>query len=109
MLAAYQRHLRRRPLLTTAVQAAVIYSSGDALTQVAIEKKSKFDFNRQMSMFWTGLLFAGPSMHLWYGSVLPRLVGVSHGKALTLFKSILLDQTLYSIPFNLTVITSLSL
>ncbi len=32
MLAAYHRILQRRPLLTKAVQAGVIYSSGDALT-----------------------------------------------------------------------------
>ncbi len=62
-----------------------------------------------MRMFWTGLLFAGPSMHLWYTFTLPRLVGTSHGKVVALAKGIALDQTIYAIPFVSGVLLSLDL
>lgn len=71
MFAAYTRLLEKHPLLTKMITSGVLFSFGDAITQIVIDKKPKFDFGRNLNLFLVGTTYVGPLLHLWYCKILP--------------------------------------
>jgi hypothetical protein len=71
MFAAYTRLLEKYPLLTKMVTSGVLFSFGDAITQILIDKKPKFDFSRNLNLLIVGTTYVGPLLHLWYSKILP--------------------------------------
>jgi hypothetical protein len=51
--------------------SGVLFSFGDAITQIVIDKKPKFDLGRNLNLFFVGTTYVGPLLHVWYCKMLP--------------------------------------
>ncbi len=87
----------------------MLFTVGDAITQKVIQKKTEFDYKRNLRIGMVGLLFAGPIYTCWYEILMPNIVlkqmpkyfprmkNFSYNK--NLFTMIFIDQTLFSVFF----------
>ena len=64
--ASYLKVLDRFPLRTQIVQTGIIMGAGDALSQVVIERKSKYEIERTLRFAAIGSLFVAPTIRVWY-------------------------------------------
>lgn len=76
---SYNQSLKKQPLLTKTLTAAVGFSIGDVIAQLSTAPKGSFDPMRTLRMGAFGLLFAGPLQgHYWFNfldKVSPELGG----------------------------------
>ncbi len=90
--------------MTKMITSGVLFSLGDAITQIVIDKKSKFDFNRNFNLFFVGTIYIGPFLHVWYSKILPSfgklIFKESTKKSSKVFTFTLADQLLFT-PINL--------
>lgn len=106
MLNAFQKALSRRPLFTQCVSSAVIASAGDALSQLAIEKRSlkKYDIQRTVRFGVLAGFFIAPVLNRWFRTLekisgsIPNLVPL---------KRLFVDQSTFSPIFNAVVLFNL--
>ncbi|KAH8272265.1 hypothetical protein KR044_000022, partial [Drosophila immigrans] len=84
------------------LNAAVIMGAGDAIAQLAIEKKSIKDYNvgRTARFSAIGFFICGPVLRRWYIK-LDRLVTKDQPRIKRSCKKVLLDQALFAPPFTL--------
>lgn len=87
----YTRMLDRQPLLTKALTGGAIAGGGDALCQVAIERK-KWDAWRTMRFCFLGTFFVAPTSHYFY-DFLARRYTTSN---LDIVKRVVWDQFVWS-------------
>eukprot|EP01006_Ploeotia_vitrea_P001064 TRINITY_DN104139_c0_g1_i1.p2 TRINITY_DN104139_c0_g1~~TRINITY_DN104139_c0_g1_i1.p2 ORF type:complete len:215 (+),score=110.30 TRINITY_DN104139_c0_g1_i1:30-647(+) len=112
LMAAYNRALTKRPLLTKMATAAGLFSFGDVLAQkiaMAPEDKftEKFDIVRNGRMIVVGGVMFAPLAHSWFG-ILDKLVKVgSPGQQV--LKKVALDQAIFGPLINGCFITSFAL
>ena len=64
--ASYLKVLDRFPLRTQIVQTGIIMGAGDALSQLVIEKKSKYEIERTLRFAAIGSFFVAPTIRVWY-------------------------------------------
>lgn len=46
LLKGYQRSVSRFPYVAQGVQSSILMATGDAIAQIAVEKKTQFDYKR---------------------------------------------------------------
>lgn len=78
----YLELLDSAPLATKAVTAGALVVVGDAISQVAVERRSSYDWVRSGRMFAFGLCVSGPAMHYWYGFLGKRIAGQGLSKGI---------------------------
>ena len=64
--ASYLKVLDRFPLRTQIVQTGIIMGAGDALSQLVIEKKSKYEIERTLRFAVIGSFFVAPIIRVWF-------------------------------------------
>ncbi|KAJ6722302.1 hypothetical protein OIU74_006998 [Salix koriyanagi] len=89
----YLSQLESRPVVTKTFTTSLIYAAADLTAQmISSTSSSSLDFIRTLRMAGYGLLFLGPSQHLWFNfmsKVLPKR------DVLTTFKKIFMGQAVY--------------
>ncbi|CAK7347450.1 unnamed protein product [Dovyalis caffra] len=99
----YLNQLESHPVVTKTFTTSLIYAAADLTAQmISLTSSSSFDLLRTLRMAGYGLLFLGPSQHLWFNfmsKVLPKR------DVLTTFKKIFMGQTVYG-PANATLFFS---
>ncbi|ONK59970.1 uncharacterized protein A4U43_C08F12820 [Asparagus officinalis] len=82
-----------RPVLTKSLTAGAIFTAADVSSQmVTLKHSDSLDLVRTCRMAGYGMLFSGPSLHLWFNTVsrfLPKR------DVFTTFKKMFLGQTVY--------------
>ena len=81
---AYQDALRRRPLQTKALTAALMSALADALAQRAGAPKQRWRASRTARFALLGLLWGGPSVHFWQAWLAEKFAGHRPGAALVI-------------------------
>ncbi|GES65296.1 protein sym1 [Aspergillus terreus] len=108
----YQSKLAKQPILTASVTSAVLFGSGDALAQQAVDRRGlqKHDFARtgRMALYGGGqlahlLAIFGPAATTWF-AFLQRNVVLKSTKA-TIVARVAADQGLFT-PIHLTCFLS---
>lgn len=101
MLRWYQAKLAKRPILTASITSAVLFASGDALAQQAVDQRGlqKHDFGRTGRMALYGGAVFGPVATKWFG-ILQRHV-VLNSTASTTLARVAADQVVFA-PVQLT-------
>lgn len=46
ILRGYQRSITRFPYIAQGVQSSILMATGDAISQIAVEKREEFDYKR---------------------------------------------------------------
>jgi hypothetical protein len=104
MFAAYTRLLEKYPIVTKMLTSGALFSFGDAFTQILVDKKPKFDFYRNLNLFFVGTIYIGPLLHVWYCKILPAFGNIifkeSTKKSTRVFTLMSADQLLFT-PLNL--------
>ncbi|ANM70733.1 Peroxisomal membrane 22 kDa (Mpv17/PMP22) family protein [Arabidopsis thaliana] len=99
----YLRKLESHPFMTKSITTSVIYMAADLTSQmITMEPTGSFDLIRTARMASFGLIFLGPSQHLWFSylsKILPKR------DVLTTFKKIMMGQVLFG-PVSNTVFYS---
>jgi protein Mpv17 len=104
----YARSNRNWPVITKAVTSSLLLAGGDLACQVSEQTNAgtevsiqpfMVDYNRMLRMGSWGLLFNGPTGHLWY-NVIERLVPKATS-ARSVAVKVFLDQALYTPPLTL--------
>ncbi|KAJ5340050.1 Mpv17/PMP22 [Penicillium brevicompactum] len=105
MLRWYQSKLAKRPILTASITSAVLFGSGDALAQQAVDRRglAKHDFARTGRMALYGGAVFGPVATKWFG-ILQRHV-VLGSVATTTAARVAADQIVFA-PIQLTCFLS---
>eukprot|EP00742_Colponemidia_sp_Colp-10_P005479 GILJ01005854.1.p1 GENE.GILJ01005854.1~~GILJ01005854.1.p1 ORF type:complete len:183 (-),score=11.13 GILJ01005854.1:269-817(-) len=67
-MSMYSRLLTSHPLLTKSVTSGVLFAVGDVMAQ-GIEKQPRWNWRRTYRLGLIGGAFAGPSLHMWYGTL----------------------------------------
>lgn len=96
----YQKALEIYPIRTSAVTAGVLMTVGDAISQIAIEKRvitpnKKYDFKSSLRFLGFGLFLGGPMLGFWY-RFLAKMFG---GTKMATLKMVCCDQLLFAPPF----------
>ncbi|KAL4786559.1 hypothetical protein BJX76DRAFT_105906 [Aspergillus varians] len=101
MLRWYQAKLAKQPILTTSVTSALLFATGDALAQQAVDRKGleKHDFARTGRMALYGGAAFGPAATLWFRFLQHRVI-LKNTKA-TIIARVAADQCLFG-PLHLT-------
>jgi hypothetical protein len=104
MFSAYTRLLEKYPILTKMLTSGVLFSLGDAFTQIVVDKKTKFDYARNLNLFLVGTTYVGPLLHVWYCKMLPAFGNMifkeSTKKSTRVFTFMSADQLIFT-PLNL--------
>lgn len=111
MFQKYTRLLDKYPLMTKMLTSGVLFSFGDAITQLGtvflisvIDKKPKIDLKRNLNLFLVGSTYVGPLLHLWYCKLLPIIgnffIKETTKKSAKVFTLMSADQLLFT-PFYL--------
>ncbi|KAF1350077.1 hypothetical protein BDV97DRAFT_182436 [Delphinella strobiligena] len=97
----YQLKLAQRPLLTQSITTAVLFATGDAMAQTAIEKKDlkTYDWARSGRMAFYGGAIFGPLATKWFG-VLQSRVRIPSSPNGEILARVGLDQLVFA-PCNL--------
>ncbi|VVB01965.1 unnamed protein product [Arabis nemorensis] len=89
----YLRNLDSRPFMTKSITTSLIYMAADLTSQmITMEPSGSLDLIRTARMASFGLIFLGPSQHLWFSylsKILPKR------DVLTTFKKIMMGQVLF--------------
>jgi len=88
----YLRKLDEKPIITTTISTAGLFTAGDIFAQNLVEKRythAPWDYKRTLRVGAVGLLFMGPSYAVWYRGLDKLIVG--SGVKQTLAK-VALDQ-----------------
>ncbi|CAD5235427.1 unnamed protein product [Bursaphelenchus xylophilus] len=105
MLSAYLRLMARRPLATQIVSAGVIGVAGDAVCQLAIERKplKQYDYGRGARFFIMPAFWMAPILNRWF-----RVLEMIGGKG-AIFKRLAVDQILFSPCFGASILMVLGI
>ncbi|KAG2262110.1 hypothetical protein Bca4012_013234 [Brassica carinata] len=99
----YLRKLESHPFMTKSVTTSLIYMAADLTSQmITMQPSGSYDLIRTARMASFGLIFLGPSQHLWFSylsKILPKR------DVLTTVKKIMMGQALFG-PFSNTVFYS---
>ncbi|CAL5185390.1 unnamed protein product [Lathyrus oleraceus] len=72
----YLRKLESHPVITKSITSSLIYIAADFTSQmITLPSSASYDFKRTSRMAVYGLLFLGPSQHLWFNflsKILPK-------------------------------------
>ncbi|CAF2091687.1 hypothetical protein HID58_024376 [Brassica napus] len=99
----YLKKVESHPFITKSVTTSLIYMAADLTSQMITMKPSgSYDLIRTARMASFGLIFLGPSQHLWF-SYLSRIL--PKRDVLTTVKKIMMGQALFG-PFSNTVFYS---
>ncbi|KAJ0262574.1 Peroxisomal membrane 22 kDa [Hirschfeldia incana] len=99
----YLRNLESHPFVTKSVTTSLIYMAADLTSQmITMQPSGSYDLIRTARMASFGLLFLGPSQHLWF-SYLSRIL--PKRDVLTTVKKIMMGQVLFG-PFSNSVFYS---
>lgn len=103
---AYSRLVDKFPWGSQIIQTGVLCAAGDVIAQVAIEKKSRaeFEVSRVARFFFMGSCVVAPCIRSWY-LVMEKMVKFQGGKAA--LTKMLLDQGLFA-PCFLAVFVSVA-
>ena len=74
----YLRKLDEKPILTTTLSTAGLFTAGDIFAQNLVEKRythARWDVTRTLRVGAVGLLFMGPSYAVWYRGLDKLIVG----------------------------------
>ncbi|CAH2047008.1 unnamed protein product [Thlaspi arvense] len=89
----YLRKLESHPFITKSITTSLIYMAADLTSQmITMQPSESFDLIRTARMASFGLIFLGPSQHLWF-SYLSRIL--PKRDVLTTFKKIMMGQVLF--------------
>ncbi|KAF1998671.1 hypothetical protein P154DRAFT_523952 [Amniculicola lignicola CBS 123094] len=103
MLRWYQTRLKAAPLVTQAATTAILFATGDVLSQHAVEKVEKHNYARTGRMgFYGGAIF-GPAAVKWY-TLLATRINLSTTNR-TIAARVAADQLLFA-PTNMTLFLS---
>lgn len=96
MLRWYQMKLARRPLLTQSVTTAVLFATGDAMAQQAVERVGvdKHDYARTGRMALYGGAVFGPAATTWFKFLQEKIKFQSAN--LTIAARVLTDQSVFA-------------
>ena len=94
ILQKYNQLLIDAPYKTKMVTAGTTYFLGDFVCQNLIEKKpgQEKSIFRSLRQGAVGLLFAGPSLHIWHSKMLPALVKPFTGRLTTLAAAVVFNE-----------------
>lgn len=97
MLRWYQRKLASRPILTQSITTAVLFGTGDALAQHAVEQRSadEHDYKRTGRMVLYGGAVFGPAATVWF-SFLQRRIKIPQSPRLEIAAKVLTDQCVFA-------------
>lgn len=99
----YLRKLESHPFMTKSLTTSLIYMAADLTSQmITMQPSGSYDLIRTARMASFGLIFLGPSQHLWF-SYLSRIL--PKRDVLTTVKKIMMGQVLFG-PFSNTVFYS---
>ena len=99
MISAYSRLLDRHPVVTKCVTSGILFSFGDVVSQLVIEKKKEFDWKRNLFLTATGGTYIAPALHVWYCKLLPIINNTAFktwSKTGKVFGSMALDQLAFA-------------
>jgi len=88
----YLRKLDEKPIVTTTLSTAGLFTAGDIFAQNLVEKRythAPWDITRTIRVGAVGLLFMGPSYSVWYRGLDKLIVGSGIKQTL---KKVALDQ-----------------
>lgn len=87
----YLRKLESNPVVTKSVTTSVIFGAADVTAQMITPSSDSFDSIRALRMAAYGLLFLGPSQHVWF-----NFISTTFPKqdAITTLKKILMAQVI---------------
>ncbi|XP_058773388.1 uncharacterized protein LOC131647512 [Vicia villosa] len=72
----YLRKLETYPVITKSITSSLIYTAADFTSQmITLPSYASYDFKRTSRMAMYGLLFLGPSQHMWFNflsKILPK-------------------------------------
>ncbi|KAL1207887.1 Peroxisomal membrane protein PMP22 [Cardamine amara subsp. amara] len=89
----YLKKLDSHPFMTKSITTSLIYMAADLTSQmITMPPSGSFDLMRTARMASFGLLFLGPSQHVWF-SYLSRIL--PKRDVLTTFKKIMMGQVLF--------------
>ena len=100
---SYLKILDRFPLRTQMVQTGIIMGAGDVLSQLAIERKDKYDIGRTVRFTAIGSLFVAPTIRVWY-LTLEKWFGAGVTVNAT-FKKVATDQLFFAPLFSAAIIS----
>ncbi|EDV92010.1 mpv17-like protein [Drosophila grimshawi] len=91
-----------RGYLREGLNAALIMGAGDAIAQLVIEKKpfQDWDIARTARFTTLGLVFVGPALRKWYGT-LDTFVSKQQSATRRGLKKMIIDQSCFAPPFTL--------
>eukprot|EP00271_Cylindrocystis_brebissonii_P004187 TRINITY_DN15757_c0_g1_i1.p1 TRINITY_DN15757_c0_g1~~TRINITY_DN15757_c0_g1_i1.p1 ORF type:complete len:410 (-),score=23.71 TRINITY_DN15757_c0_g1_i1:1055-2284(-) len=92
--ARYSMWAEKYPYVTKGVTAALLNAMADLICQLFVEKTGTIDVKRLLNFASMGLFIVGPSLHIWYGLLLPRMITLK-GSQGTIGR-LLLDQVLFA-------------
>lgn len=96
----YDTALQNSPYKTKIITNALIFATGDIVTQMYIEKNPnhKFNLKRTLAMAFIGGPLAAPFAHLWYCKWVPSFVKNIKNDKLKVVVSVLADQLIFTPP-----------
>ncbi|XP_030751107.1 protein Mpv17-like [Sitophilus oryzae] len=99
LLRIYQKWLNKHFLVVQSVQTGALMAAGDAIAQLAIEKKKlpEFDLSRTAKFGFLGTCFVGPTLTVWY-RLLAKQFGTSSSTS-TALKKMACDQLIFAPTF----------
>ncbi|CRK92502.1 CLUMA_CG006041, isoform A [Clunio marinus] len=96
LLRSYKKGVSRFPYIAQGVQASILMATGDAIAQIGVEKKTKFDFQRSSHFLLIGF-FGGLGLRKWYGVLQSRFT--SPNKTANTLKKVAVDQLFFAPAF----------
>nr|XP_022289368.1 protein sym-1-like isoform X1 [Crassostrea virginica] len=69
LLQSYLRILEKHPLVTMSCTTGTLMATGDAISQLVVERTKKFDFVRNGRFLVFGVFIGGPMFRGWYFSI----------------------------------------
>lgn len=104
LLAVYKQWLIKRPIVTKATTCGVLFAIGDYIAQkcknVSMSGEGrKWDKERTVNFGVVGVLYYGPTLHLWYFKILPKIALCFFKDRTKIFRvigSVVFDQLLFT-------------
>ncbi|XP_011182356.2 mpv17-like protein [Zeugodacus cucurbitae] len=89
-----------RALISEGLRVGVIMAGGDVLCQTLVEKRElrNVDVNRMLKFGAVGVIYVGPVLKIWYGT-LEKIVPKGSPPLKRALKKVALDQTLFAPAF----------
>lgn len=92
--AAYLSQLDKNPVVTKSVTSGILNGFGDILAQIWLgEEGQNFEWKRLGIFTLLGMVFIGPVLHVWYGTLAKLFTGVGTATAVS---KLAMDQLLFA-------------